>query len=272
MSKLNIDGYIKLNNIYDEKLIDTILDKINSFRESTQDYGMDNVHTNLGNRIGRLHYLIKEYHDLILNDHILNIIKEQLKDPIILGSLTFENGTEQAAHIDSWFFYTKPLNSMIGIWIALEDIDDDQGPLFYYENSHLLDYTCPLEVNANLDISETGNALTKNLFEKIQNMKKIKVTCKKGDVFIWNSKLVHGGSSILNENKTRNSIVFHLIDKDSKLFNFNDFMRYGTKISDDLQLKPEVEIINDHLSNQKYNCVEYVNKSGTYSVRLLENQ
>ena len=49
-------------------------------------------------------------------------------------------------------------------------------------------------------------------------------------------------------------------------------MRYGTKISDDLQLKPEVEIINDHLSNQKYNCVEYINKSGTYSVRLLENQ
>jgi len=48
---------------------------------------------------------------------------------------------------------------MIGIWIALENIDDDQG--------HLLDYTCPLEVNANLYINETGNALTKNLFEKI---------------------------------------------------------------------------------------------------------
>jgi hypothetical protein len=47
-------------------------------------------------------------------------------------------------------------------------------------------------------------------------------------------------------------------------------MTYGTKISDDLQLKPEVEIINEHLSIQKYNCVEYVNKNGKYSVQLLK--
>ena len=46
-------------------------------------------------------------------------------------------------------------------------------------------------------------------------------------------------------------------------------MKYGTKISDDLQLKLEVKIINEHLSNQKYTIV---NTSGTYSVWLLENQ
>jgi ectoine hydroxylase-related dioxygenase (phytanoyl-CoA dioxygenase family) len=265
MERINIDGYIKLNNTYDEKIIDSILKQINNFRESTQDYGMDNVHMNFGNRIGRLHYLIKEYYELLLNDNVLNIIKEQINNPLILGSLTFENGSEQVPHIDSWFFYTKPLNSMIGVWIALEDIEDDQGPLFYYENSHLIDYTCPLEINSNLGIGETGNALTNNLINKIQDIKKINVTCKKGDVFIWNSKLVHGGSPILNENKTRNSIVFHLIDRESKLFNFNDFMTYGTKITDDLQLKPETERINEHLSVQKYNCVEYINKTGTYS-------
>ena len=141
--KLEEDGFIHLKNIYDNNKLDELLVKINNFRNNTQDYGNNDKHNNLGNRIGRLHYSIQEYYELILDSTVFNIIKELLNKPVLMGSLTFENGSSQGAHIDNWFFYTKPEKSMIGIWIALEDITEDQGPLFYYENSHKLDTTNP---------------------------------------------------------------------------------------------------------------------------------
>ena len=48
---------------------------------------------------------------------------------------------------------------------------------------------------------------------------------KKGEIFIWKHNLVHGGSEIKNLNKTRNSIVFHIIDEKSDLFTFENYMK-----------------------------------------------
>jgi len=35
------------------------------------------------------------------------------------------------------------------------------------------------------------------------------LTCKRGDAFIWNAALVHGGSAITNPERTRKSFVVH---------------------------------------------------------------
>ena len=263
--KLEQDGFIHLNNIYENNVIDELLVKINNFRNNTPDYGNNNKHNNLGNRIGRLHYSIKEYYNLLLNSTVFNVIKEILNKPVLMGSLTFENGSSQSAHIDNWFFYTKPENGMIGIWIALEDITEDQGPLFYYENSHKLDSTDPSKFNHDeLNTSEVGNKLSEDLSNKTSLLTKKLVIANKGDIFIWRYNLVHGGEKILNLNKTRNSIVFHLIDYDANLFSYTDYMLYGKNIEDKYALKQTYFDIEE-LKVCDFGAIEYINNKIEYS-------
>ena len=47
-------------------------------------------------------------------------------------TLNFELGTQQAPHSDTYHFDSAPKRFMCGVWVALEDISPDAGPLVYY--------------------------------------------------------------------------------------------------------------------------------------------
>jgi len=51
-------------------------------------------------------------------------------------TLNFPVGTQQHYHSDSIHFSSIPERFMCGIWVALEDINPDAGPLEYYPGSH----------------------------------------------------------------------------------------------------------------------------------------
>src|SRR5689334_14032123 len=53
-------------------------------------------------------------------------------------TLNFPIGTQQPAHADSFHFQSNPNGYMCGVWVALEDMDMDNGPLVYYPGSHKL--------------------------------------------------------------------------------------------------------------------------------------
>ena len=51
-------------------------------------------------------------------------------------TLNFAVGTQQHVHSDSVHFSSNPERFMCGVWVALEDVDLDTGPLLYYPGSH----------------------------------------------------------------------------------------------------------------------------------------
>ncbi len=53
-------------------------------------------------------------------------------------TLNFPVGTQQHAHSDSVHFSSMPERFMCGVWVALEDVHPDAGPLMYYPGSHRL--------------------------------------------------------------------------------------------------------------------------------------
>src|SRR5262245_27168858 len=61
-------------------------------------------------------------------------------------TLNFPVGTQQHYHTDSVHFSSVPERFMCGVWVALEDISEDSGPLVYYPGSHRL----PIFVNEHL--------------------------------------------------------------------------------------------------------------------------
>src|ERR1700737_2924370 len=62
------------------------------------------------------------------------------REPVPMQTLNFGRGTEQNAHSDAMHFSSVPVGFMCGVWFALEDIDEDNGPLLYYPGSHRLPY------------------------------------------------------------------------------------------------------------------------------------
>src|SRR5258705_5182807 len=60
------------------------------------------------------------------------------REPIPFQTLNFLSGTQQKAHNDTIHFNSLPYGFMCGVWVALEDVNPDSGPLFYYKGSHRL--------------------------------------------------------------------------------------------------------------------------------------
>ncbi|WP_162344313.1 phytanoyl-CoA dioxygenase family protein [Cyclobacterium salsum] len=149
------------------------------------------------------------------------ILEMVLGRPVSLfQSVNFYKGSEDPAHSDFIHMSTYPYGFLIAVWIALEDIDMDNGPLFYYPGSHKLKYIM------NNDFDHGGNnwMLGKNYKEKYSNKIasvladtdfKIKYfTAKKGDVLIWHANLLHGGAKVVNGDRTRKSMVMHYFGSD----------------------------------------------------------
>ena len=135
--------------------------------------------------------------------------------PMLFQSLNFKSGSEQATHSDAIHMTTYPLGGLLGVWIALEDITDDNGPLHYYPGSHKLPYYLNADYDNDGNYFMIGNksySVYENLMrKKIDELgleKKI-FKAKKGDVLIWHANLFHGGEPHKDKDQTRKSMVLH---------------------------------------------------------------
>jgi ectoine hydroxylase-related dioxygenase (phytanoyl-CoA dioxygenase family) len=163
---------------------------------------------------------------LALSEPLLAIV-EQLYGRRIkpFQTLNFPVGTEQGAHADSFHFQSDPPGYMCGIWVALEDMDMENGPLVYYPGTHKL----PMP---SWEIIErvTGRAVKRQDFEDHQQFMRARhgqyadycrtlvadrglepryATIRKGQALIWAANLLHGGSPQVDRARTRNSQVTH---------------------------------------------------------------
>lgn len=133
----------------------------------------------------------------------------------LFQSINFLMGSQQKTHSDSIHMTTFPLGGLLGVWIALEDIDEECGPLHYYPGSHNYPYYLNSDYNnegskwmlGDQDYTQYENMLAGKI-EALKPEKKI-FTAKKGDLFIWHANLMHGGEPHSNKQKTRKSMVFH---------------------------------------------------------------
>src|SRR5437868_5702391 len=98
---------------------------------------------------------------------LMKLISVLLRGPAALfQSINFIMGSEQHTHSDSIHMTTYPLGGLLGVWIALEDIDEDNGPLHYYPGSHKL----PYYLNADYDNEGSYFLLGKKNYTEYEKM------------------------------------------------------------------------------------------------------
>ena len=163
---------------------------------------------------------------------------------------------------------------MCGVWIALEDIDANNGPLHYYPGSHKLPI---FDLN---DLGITGSYQNKPydtypIYEEFlqsliehNGLKKVELYVKKGQALIWAANLLHGGSPVLDKNRTRYSQVTH--------YYFSDCMYYIPLISDPflhrIHFKEVKNIITGEVVNHIYNGEKLEIHPEEYEIERLKSE
>lgn len=158
-----------------------------------------------------LYLMSGEIRDLALDCGLTSILADLLGDPAVLcNSLNFEKGSSQPKHIDSLYMTPRTPHSLIAAWIALEDVHPDAGPLAYFPGSHkipLYTFNDGSHHASRDEIVDWFDYIDVQL--RLRGLKERKFLARKGDVFIWHSDLVHGGSPIRDPGRTRGSLVCH---------------------------------------------------------------
>ena len=130
-------------------------------------------------------------------------------------TLVFLRGSGQDMHQDTIHLTAFPAGYMCGVWIALEDIDEDAGPLFVYPGSHRLPRlycdTVGIGKVHDGDWSEFAEMFLPRLEHELEAAGCAKQTYlpRKGDILVWHENLTHGGSMRRNNSLSRRSIVSH---------------------------------------------------------------
>jgi hypothetical protein len=157
-------------------------------------------------------------------------------------TLNFPVGTQQHYHSDSIHFSAIPERFMCGVWLALEDIHPDAGPLTYYPGSH----RWPILYN---DVIGRVNGVGSDFLAQAPYEKawralveatgaQPEVFCaRKGQALIWAANLLHGGSRQNDPARTRWSQVTH--------YYFDDCTYYTPAFSDPLAGNLDLRRITD---------------------------
>jgi ectoine hydroxylase-related dioxygenase (phytanoyl-CoA dioxygenase family) len=128
------------------------------------------------------------------------------RDPFCFQTLNFHKGSRQAVHSDAMHFNSLPKSYMCGVWIALEDVTADCGPLVIYPGSHRLPELTYESLNLTIGDYGKYEAAVKSLTERLTPKMPL---LKKGQALIWAANLLHGGSPIKDPASTRHSQVNH---------------------------------------------------------------
>jgi len=204
-------GYLILENFFEDVLIDAANHDIEKLlKEKSLRFNYTNKRISMAYKKSRI---VKE---IFLDKRLLTLLSYILGKKIIpFQSINFIEGTEQNAHSDAIHMSTEPKGYLIAAWVALENVNEENGPLFIYPGSHKLPYI----MSADFENGNTNYIVGKDfyggyekkiasLIEKHQ-LKKEVFYANKGDVLIWHANLLHGGCKVINKDATRKSQVNH---------------------------------------------------------------
>jgi hypothetical protein len=155
------------------------------------------------------------------------------------SSLFFTRGTSQRMHRDLPYFFTDPLHFYSAMWVALEDVHPDNGPLVVCRGGHRI----PID---RFDITrrhhppdEPIGTVCPHLWEAYQqelneacdaqNLITETLLLNKGDTVIWHPLLPHGGAPLRDPTLSRFSIVFHTAPEGVPVHRGNVFFDQAAK-------------------------------------------
>jgi len=216
------DGYLIIDTHLENDTIDKIIQNKNiayKGAEHETKRALDNWQTNAD---------IKKIANFPYINNILKTLYQ--REAIPFQTINFNVGSEKMAHSDAIHFNSFPEGFMCGVWIALEDINENNGPIEIYPGSQKLPYFTMIDIGKYAGKATTTYEFYEDYEKHIDkivkhfDLKPKQIHLKKGQALIWSSNMLHSGAKILDKNLTRYSQVNH--------YYFENCMYYGPLFSD----------------------------------------
>ena len=220
--KFDRDGYVVIDDLgYPEELLDGIVADLEGLYEGDE-RTVDGVFY-APHRIGEAWRISERVRSLAIDPELLAAVGDLYgRRALPFQTLNFRMGTEQPAHSDTIHFNSMPSGFMCGAWVALEDIDMDNGPVVYYPGSHKLPEITLADVGPGADELAYSQYLVA-MIDRL-DLKPEYATIRRGQTLLWASNLLHGGSPQRDKSRTRYSQVTHF---------FFEGCRYWTPLHSD---------------------------------------
>ncbi|MFN8282891.1 MAG: phytanoyl-CoA dioxygenase family protein [Chitinophagales bacterium] len=178
-------------------------------------------------------------------------------------SMFFDKSTGTVAHQDHYYLDTDPIGGVVGVWIAVEDIDPKAGPFYVCPKTHL-------STISSRDADHNDGYV--NAVAKYMNENKIeRLACpiQKGDVIFWHSLTIHGSFENQDASFSRKSITAHYFP--------SKYTQLGAKNAGGVVPKPATMATpNPNLeqwqSSDLKRKITYLRKSARYFINTITNK
>lgn len=256
---MQTQGYVHMQGMIPLQDVERLLEDARNFRDAHPDEKRDEY--GQGRRLGLAHLEIPSALKVIMNPSVLDFVTQRFQStPILMGTLMFERGSQQTIHHDAHFIYTRKPDQMQSVWIALEDVEDDAGPVFIYPKTHLKPYMPWDTICENPELKDEVlknrdklqgkpfyELLDKVFFKWADGLRRIVdgkiepyvARLKKGDVLFFHPHVIHEGAKIQNPKRSRRSIVGHFYNHAHPVWNRTHNVLRGDAYRDEDALKLE---------------------------------
>ena len=173
-------------------------------------------------RIINLHLVCPQLLDLFTENRLSFEVQRNMFDaePALYTSLFYERGSAQPIHRDTPYFVTWPEYFYLGVWVALEDTDENNGALQVVRGAQKLPEldrrSIALKHFSDLSLIKSDSH---ELWDEYQGALRAQFEAaglrvdslfvRKGDTIIWHPQAPHGGGPIGDIKRTRLSLVMH---------------------------------------------------------------
>jgi len=225
-SDFDSDGFCIVRGAIDPELIRRANQQVNAFRAKNDPLLNDHnlLVEGMLHRLVNLHYSITSLRDIFANAmHAGKEVCDRFGMATLYTSLFFEHGSQQVLHRDTPYFYSGSGEGYMGVWVALDDADENNGALIAVKGSHRLDEPdldkLKKRFHPTSDVPASSsplfNAYNEELVREAKLRDLVTVTCvvEKGDMILWHPSTLHGGLPHLDTSRSRRSFVMHVTPK-----------------------------------------------------------
>ena len=114
----------------------------------------------------------------------------------------------QELHQDNFYLRVKP-GTCMAAWLAVDDVDMENGGMKVVPGSHREDVACPQKADPTV-------SFTKDYVPVPEGMQAVPCDMKAGDVLFFNGSLIHGSTPNTSPTRFRCSLIAHYVPQGSQ--------------------------------------------------------
>ena len=212
------NGYLVVKSLFTESECDFwaqyFTDMVERGGDGWAEGGVDPHHEDPLKRYPRLlqpHRADKVAFDYMVDPRINRYLTSfYAREPLAVQTMVYfkpPGARGQALHQDNRYLQTEP-GTCMAAWLALEDIDDENGCLEVVPGTHDMPMVCTEKADTTKSFSD--------VVINLPGMSPIPIHMKKGDVIFFNGSLVHGSGPNQSATRFRRIMVGHYIEGSSE--------------------------------------------------------